>query len=384
MALDEMPHHITFGLASVDRAIAKMITHYDRWQYLELIMPSACAQPVFAKLSEGSALLKFLRVMMMATTTDNNQLTIDLSRQVVLSGLTLYTTRTQFMINHATMQNVRTLEMVFSTIHDCFLCLDLCPSAHNVYFRFHDTVDFRPSGSQAIRILPSIRTLSLQIWSGSYDLRRDIGPFLDCLQLPRLGELDLCPTPLPETLEPWRHMSDLLERSNPPLESLKVKTLIPMDEFWECLRKAPGLEVLLAVPELFSNPTLDNLTRGLDSEQPFVCPRLKQIELAFCDHASCEDAAELVLRRWYGTGMDTKPSHASQSSRICSVLLLISKGNQVDSFLYYPGIRQCIRDGLSVTSCDRQFHTIIHAVSYEAVYKYDHSKFSQKREPTES
>ncbi|TDL20080.1 hypothetical protein BD410DRAFT_805324 [Rickenella mellea] len=264
------------------------------------------------------------------------------------------------------MHHIRTLDMDLLTIHDYFQCLDLCPSAEDVRFRFQIVIDFSASIDQEIRILPSIRTLSLQVSSLEYDAQYDIGPFLNRLQLPSLSELEFWPGILVEKLEGWTHLSNLLMRSGqPPLKTLKVSPM-PMEEFCNCLCMAPKLEVLLAAPSLFVNPTLDTLTRRSNPGQYFVCPRLRQLEVLLYGgdplDAGCAGAAEFVLKRWSCTEKDANPS------RICTIVLKIMEEHEVDRFLSYPGIHERVKDGLLITSCDGKLH--------EIVYTYDHSKFS--------
>ncbi|TDL20078.1 hypothetical protein BD410DRAFT_391075 [Rickenella mellea] len=353
----------------IDRVIAKIIPHYYRWQYLELRIPTACLSPIISTLSECPTIVKFLRLA--ATSPDrtgDGPLNIDLSRQSYLTDLTMYDTRLQLVKNHGAMHTIRTLKLECPTVHDYFKCLDLCPSVEEVRLSFDVLIDFRPSIHPSIHTLPSIRTLALAAYTFGYDgTMDDIGLFIECLQLPGLYELELGPGTFTRHSEQWTYLSELLERSgHPPLKSLKIRIPIPLDEFCACLRKAPGLEVLRAPSILFVNPTLDTLTRRLHPDQPFVCPQLRRVELDYCNPVACEATAELVLRRWCGTEMDADPSDCS----ISTVVLKIFRDNKVDPFLYYPGIRQCIKDGLLVTSCDRQGH--------KTVYTYDHSKFSSE------
>ncbi|TDL20073.1 hypothetical protein BD410DRAFT_391040 [Rickenella mellea] len=96
-----------------------------------------------------------------------------------------------------------------------------------------------------MRFLPSIRILSLRVLTSRYQAV-NIGPFLDRLHLPGLGELEFEPAPFMGELELWTHLSDLLKRSKSPLNSLKVSlNPLPIDEFCECLRSAPTLETLM-------------------------------------------------------------------------------------------------------------------------------------------
>ncbi|TDL20086.1 hypothetical protein BD410DRAFT_391328 [Rickenella mellea] len=293
--------------------------------------------------------------------TGGDPIEVNLSNQASLNQLSL-TAPVQFASNHGSMRNIRSIRMEFPALNGYFQCLDLCPSVEDVQFVFPKTIDFRPSISEPMRILPSIITLSLTSASVfEYEESFDFGLFMDRFQLPRLRELDIHSSLWTDDLPSWSHASALLKRSNARLESFTVMNMLHGSDFRECLRQSPSLKMLSLGSHLIAKVTIDTLTRRSIARQPFACPQLQHVELCGFSPRAYRKIAELVLRRWHSDPSLPIPS------RIRRVVLRVSNEDQVKPFLHLPGIDLCILDGLLVIWQDDDFHC--------TVYPYDHSIF---------
>ncbi|TDL20081.1 hypothetical protein BD410DRAFT_899850 [Rickenella mellea] len=354
------------AVEDVNRIITKVISHSDRWKYLELSLPSPCKGPILTQLSKALPNLEFLHIHMKGKSED--RIKVDLSNQTSLKDLTLLAP-IQFSSSHSAMRNIRTLRMAFPSLDEYFLCLDLCSSVEEVQYTFNYTIDFRPSISEPLRILPSIITFSLtpitdfHMYEPGYAESLDFGVFLDRLQLPTLRELVIDSSLWTDCVPTWSHASDLLKRSSAHLEIFKVRYLLHGSDFSECLRQSPCLKTLLIGSEDIAERMLQTLTEHLDSEKPFVCPQLQRIELDLynvliferADDGVYTNVAELVVQRWHG---GINGAQLSFSSPIRSVAVCSYTGRTVEPFIDYPGIRQCIVDGLVVTSMDEEIHSL--------------------------
>ncbi|TDL20077.1 hypothetical protein BD410DRAFT_391139 [Rickenella mellea] len=330
----------------VNRIMAKVISHSERWKYLDLNLPSPCKGPILTQLSKRSPNLEFLHIRI----TGEEPVKIDLSSQTSLIDLSLRAP-VQFASNHSAMRNIRTIRMVFPSLNDYFLCLDLCSSVEEVHYTFYNNIDFRPSISEPIRILPSITTVALIANTnfGEYEESLDFGFFLERLQLPRLRELEIDSSLPTEEIESWLYVSDLLKRSNAHLETFRARFLLHGSDFCDCLRQSPHLKILLVGSDYIAERMLQTLTAQLNSEKPFVCPQLQRIELDLYSPSAYEIVAELVVQRWHS---EVNDAQLSFSSRIRSVALSAYNKYTDEPFINYPGISQCIKDGLVVTSLD--------------------------------
>ncbi|TDL20088.1 hypothetical protein BD410DRAFT_791475 [Rickenella mellea] len=267
-----------YDVDDVDRLMAKVISCSNRWKYLELNLPSQCNWPSFTPLFEASPNLKVLHIH----TKGGDPVKIDLTCQPSLTDLTLFAS-VQFASNHSPMRNIRKIRIAFPTIDNYFRCLDLCSSVEEVKYYFSFTIDFRPSISEPMRILPSITKLSLVLLMAfRYHESLDFGMFMDRLQLPQLRALETASFLFMGDIGPWSHASDLLKRSNAKLESFKAENSFHDGDFCECLRQSPRLKMLLVGSDMMAKLMLDTLTMRSNPELPFICPQLEHVELDFC------------------------------------------------------------------------------------------------------
>jgi hypothetical protein len=144
-----------------------------------------------------------------------------------------------------------------ASLQDCITILTLCPNLQACRFlRILET-----SGSPIVAPLGTIRLAhldSLKIYG-----REDLYIVLDCLETPRLRDLDLTfywP-------QPWQQarMLGLFERSLCPLERLVIEGLdIPERDLVDCTRRLPhlrALEALLSGENLVTQKVLDIIAK---------------------------------------------------------------------------------------------------------------------------
>ncbi|TDL26897.1 hypothetical protein BD410DRAFT_474338 [Rickenella mellea] len=257
----------------------------------------------------------------------------------------------RFIPNHGSMNNVRILRMSFSTIDEYLHCLDVFPSASEVEFDFSGDFHLQPSARQSMRILSSVMALTLRVlrWG---DEPQSLGKFLALLQVPNMKELYLALSH--KSQEEWMHASEFIERSSPPLVSFKAYGNVVDNYFFQCLRHLSHVQSLSTMMSMFENEKLSLLIERPKLGQSYACPKLQEIHLeGLCPRLIQvpPEFAAFVLHRWYCSGTESDPPSRIYIVTLCTMFPKDSRPFQ--PFLDYPGVRQCMEDGLQVHLLDR-------------------------------
>ncbi|TDL18588.1 hypothetical protein BD410DRAFT_900772 [Rickenella mellea] len=320
-------------VTGVDTVIAKILPHVRRWKSIRLHIPAACGAPLWQVLSTGAPCLEGLFVDFCEAGRQNPQLA-HVSLCPRLRALRLPTDARLLCTSPVTLQNVQELHVSFTSMDDCFQCLDSCPSVVDIDLILpSNSVDFSICIGQRVRLLPNLQRMRLReeakfvfIPHRHYtdNPRNNIGLFLDCLRVPSLTYLEII-QPWISQVPHWNHLPSLIIRSQPHaaltdsrprVEKLTLTgSQIDEHQLVELLGYLPYLKHLIVDELLITEFTLESIITPLDT--PFtidgpgstgtethywLCPNLKKIGIR--DGASEKTYGvraypSVPLKRWF-------------------------------------------------------------------------------------
>lgn len=270
------------------------------------------------------------------------------------------------------MQNLRHLDLNYCTsINYCMQWLDSTPALESLKLRLFcrslevETEDVDDDGWTivSVRRHPSLRRLSRRpvrrlerlsrLDVTCYSSATDVGIVLDMLDLPSLKELMLY-TPVISDGD-WPYVRDLISRSEPPLEHLKLAgTPMKALDIVRCLRSLPGLKKLSIqrlkdADALFSALTInafggDSDSKNLLSNSP-LCPWLEVLDVADASQ-SIDSLARLIVSRCTIAEEKNCRGGSETLTRLKKIELDAHIGSRLKSD---PSIEDCISRGLSLT-----------------------------------
>ncbi|TDL18579.1 hypothetical protein BD410DRAFT_793117 [Rickenella mellea] len=370
-------------VTDVDAVIGKILPHVQRWRRIHLFIPAACRTPFLQALSTGAPYLDEL-LMNFDMTSMWHPLQADVSLCPQLSKLTLPPDVRFLCDNPVILHRVQVLHLSFTSMDDCFHCLDSCPSIEEINFvLFSNYVDFSTCIGQSVRHLPNLQ--HMKVHGGvkgsnrhyTNHPRNNIGLFFDCLRVPSLTSLEII-QPWANQVPHWNHLSSLFVRSQPrsslsnshsSVEELTMSGS-QMDErqFVDTLGYLPHLKHLLVDGCLVTAFTMGALIAPLDTpsstDSPgstgikaeshhWLCPRLSRIGIRRdASEESYKAMARLVAQRWplkspsrqVGKEREERESLPGPA-RITSIVI-----DQKDKYevVLHMGIKECVEEGLEV------------------------------------
>lgn len=320
--------------------IEQILPHSQRWRSVRLKMPHPlCVTPLLAKINEGTPALEYLLID--SHFNSNPSELVDLTSADQLRHADLQG-NFHLHLGSTIFRNVRvlTLNLQRLSVDECLALLEHFPLVEQLdIFIFLQ----QPEPTQvdnAILSLHHIRSLKVE-FSVS-----DPGYMLDRFDLPAIQSL-MIQGRLPPMAHPWNHVATLLERSRPPLKSLRMDGIrMSPDDLSSLLCSAPDLTHLV----LKGMPARDELLHALvlppiqpeDRHTMRPSPLLQSLQLRDCGAFSGIAMAAVLESRW--TCVCQPPGHHSPNCKSLQQLIL----NRCSYNGNPPAITRCVSEGLEI------------------------------------
>lgn len=263
------------------------------------------------------------------------------------------------------MQNLRCLELMFCTsINYCMQWLDATPALEILKIRLFCraleaeaeesdddgwtivNVRRRPSlrnlARQNIRKLERLKHLDVRGFSSAVD----VGILLDMLYVPALRHLEV--STLVMSSEKWPYVIDLIDRSAPALEYLKLSgTPMKSPDIVRCLRMLPklkrlGVGKLKDADALFRALTI-HVYEASPTAADMLCPQLEALDVAN-SNGSVDLVAGLITSRCV-----PEADERGETMALAKLKEVEVDGQLARSLRDYPEIATCISRGLALT-----------------------------------
>lgn len=237
------------------------------------------------------------------------------------------------------------LDGIWSLLHQCSVI-------ENVNLIIEDNV---LATSQEVLSLQRLIQMRLASYCPNNPI--DPGPLLDRLHLPALIHLEIMCDLLPERIPSWPHLTLLLQRSQPLLQSLEIGgTAMTVCDVFRSLQLVPQITYLNLDYLPFNGLGVDDVLKAL-TFQPSrptehsnqLCPLLERFTLTEFTEFSTEALATMLLSRWRATDL-TDGSHLQD--RVVGNFLHVHIQNCKfsEDLEEYPGIADAIEEGLQLTT----------------------------------
>lgn len=220
---------------------------------------------------------------------------VDLSVAPKLVELRTSESKVELAFGDATLHNLRCVEIYPRlSMKDCWLILRHCPSIS----RFHGTI---LPHKERVPLLETIPTrLSSNIVNLTLCSHGNLDALLDNISLPMLRVLEIVkPPPYNPVVAPWPHLTQPLQRSQSPLDSLRIIGA-PMTEadIIQCLQQVPLITFLHLENLPVKNDTFCALTAFPPRSTMCLCPRLRVLRMGGPELSEANMEA-LVVSRCY-------------------------------------------------------------------------------------
>ncbi|EJD00699.1 uncharacterized protein FOMMEDRAFT_157796 [Fomitiporia mediterranea MF3/22] len=216
---------------------------------------------------------------------------LDFSKCPSLKSICLRSPMISPVAQSATMKNMTRLELRFcSSVDDCLRWIDICPALEQLIVRLFCSnpellgreIEWLPE--QRPRCIPRLKELEVH----NFSIEADAGPLLDVLDVPALTSLKVNMYDMIDAPGHWTHVTDLVRRSRPPLETLELQgTPMSIEDIIRCLDILPSIKQL----SIGTRRPTDELIKALsvDAQQEetphelstvaCLCPSLKVLDL---------------------------------------------------------------------------------------------------------
>ncbi|TDL22357.1 hypothetical protein BD410DRAFT_898299 [Rickenella mellea] len=246
--------------------------------------------------------------------------------------------------NVHTYGNIRELTLHWpESIEHAIHILGRCPNVEVLHICLRGEVQTPP---QTIGLtLERLHTLGvLAMNSGN----TDFGDFFHALTTPALVQLSIQNYDLWAHSPPsnWPPLSQLLERSQPPLKSLTlIGPCMIDDDIISCLQHTRELRVLSGEGHLFSSKVMDALTPSVNPPTIPLCPLLTKIGLQG-NPADFSAVTAMTYERWKHSKQD--PINDEVKFRIHMVEIVEMPSEHCSRFLDCQGMAACVEEGMEL------------------------------------
>lgn len=302
----------------VNQITEELLKHSSRWKSLKLDTVAYAIRPFLTALHKGAPLLEKMQVYTPKGEDWRFRCdALDLEGSPRLMNLELYSGIYSLKTPTPHLINLRHLA-VTGNIENLFTWVEHCPAVEHLYVDIDPGLDAPPwrehlppadptlaSGVDDSNVMELSHLTRLTIRS-DYEMNERSGQtakrYLDHFRAPALQSLCLVVDVDDDRDQFARHFRDFLERSSPPLFSLKLRTAcIPPDGLAAIIALTPFLCDLELYAELVTDAVLETLTIPCPSEvesdaavEAVLCPYLCGIKLALGEGMSTASEAALV------------------------------------------------------------------------------------------